>query len=244
MNTRAFLEAIKPLATRRPLLSLMRRGFHRFKLPVPGDPCPDVLGMASPKKLKLLNAAVRFLPQDGSECYLEVGTFQGKSLIGALLGNPQRLAVACDNFTLFDNPAAPQNKITVERNLTRYGLTGQVRLYDCDFQALLATWHAKSLPRVGVYFYDGAHDEESQYLGIRLIEGLLADPAIVLVDDWRHAPDSNSYAEMGTRRAIAESANRWRLEHVFTARHNGDVGEWWNGVGLLTFEAKHPAAAP
>src|SRR3954471_23106744 len=156
MNTEDFFRAISPLVEKH-----RQNFFSRFRI-LPEmrtlqreDPCPDVAGMASIKKLKLLNLAVRFLPSNGSECYLEVGSFQGKSLVAALIGNSHAHAVACDNFTLFDDPNSPKNFDILKQNLARYRLSERVQFFDCDFRELLAGWNARQLPRVGVYFYDG-----------------------------------------------------------------------------------------
>jgi hypothetical protein len=236
MNTSAFLQDVEPLTKRRARFLLLRKYLRRLRLLRDADPCPDVAGMTCERKLRLLNRAVSFLPEDRAECYLEVGSYQGKSLISALLRCPGRFAVACDNFSLFDDPVSPRNKAALLNNLSRYQLSDQVRFFDCDFRELLANWRREGLPSVGVYFYDGAHDEESQYLGIRLAEPLLADQALVIVDDWRYAEDSRSFAEKGTKRAIEESPNRWRIEHVLPARYNGDPDQWWNGLAVLTFQ--------
>lgn len=233
MDVTAFLHAIRPLVGERPLFRLATRLLGKLNIALQDDPCRDILGMASPKKLTLLSRAVSFLP--GDEYYLEVGTYQGKSLVSALLGNPGRYAVACDNFSLFDEPAAPRNRAVLERNLARYGLSTRVRFFDCDFRDLLSRWRYHRLPLVGVYFYDGAHDEESQYLAIRLAEEVLAEQAVIIVDDWRFAEDSDSGAEAGTRRALAESVHDWKIEHVLPARYNGDLDQWWNGVAVLSF---------
>lgn len=193
------------------------------------DPCFDVPGMASLKKLKLLNIAVSLLPEN--EAYLEVGTYVGKSLISALLGNPGRLAYACDNFSEFTESNSLEHLVT---HLRRYDLYDKVRLFDADFRQALSREHIDA--PVGVYFNDGPHDEESQYLGIKLGEPLLADEALVLVDDWRLANDSGSYAKAGTERAISESRHRWTRLYELPARFNGDQGLWWNGVGVYAFQ--------
>jgi predicted O-methyltransferase YrrM len=192
------------------------------------DLCPDVEGKLSLKKQQLLNLAYRLLPEN--EAYLEVGTYHGKSLLSALIGNPLRPTYACDNFSEFDiNSFA----ITQE-NLRKYGLADAVTFYDCDFREIFTP---ERLPvPIGLYFYDGAHDEESQYLGIKLVEPFLADEALILVDDWRLAPDSQSYAERGTLRAANESEHAWQLLYNLPARCNGDLGMWWNGVGVLSFQ--------
>ena len=90
-------------------------------------------------------------------------------------------------------------------NRRRYGLVQHLTFYDEPFQNIF-TSEKLPLP-IGVSFYDAGHDERNQYVGIKLVEPFLADEALVLVDDWRFAPDSQSYAKAGTERAIAESGH-------------------------------------
>src|SRR5438132_8809281 len=208
------------LATRR---SMSRCGWHGFS-----------------QEIEAAQSGGRLSSENGKECYLEVGSFQGKSLVAALAGNSHVRAVACDNFTLFDDPNSPKNFDILKQNLASYRLSERVQFFDCDFRELLTSWNVRQLPRVGVYFYDGAHDEESQFLGVRMAEDLLADNAVVIVDDWRHAKDSESYAEAGTKRAISDSPNEWSIRHVLPARYNGDLELWWNGVGVLRFKRVQP----
>lgn len=204
------------------------------------DPCPDVAGMASPRKMRLLKLAVSLLPADGSECYLEVGTYQGKSLIAALKGNPGRRGVCVDNFSEFNEASdRPDNLAILRQNLKRHSLESRVTVFEADFRDLFARSVREHLiPPVGVYFYDGAHDDDSQYDGIRLVEPLLSDTAVVIVDDWRRAEDSGSYAEEATRRAIEDSQHDWSIDWVLPARCNADFALWWNGVAVLTFRRK------
>jgi len=150
------------------------------------DPCPDVMGMASYKKLMLMNLVASLLAEDPSECYLEVGTFQGKSLVAALRNNPLVSAVACDNFSEFDSSGV--NQVALEQNLRRHGLHDRVKFFNMDFRKLLADWYERRLPRIGGYFYDGAHDKASQYDGIKYVEPHLADRALVVVDDSPRIP--------------------------------------------------------
>ena len=192
------------------------------------DLCPDVQGMLSLRKQRLLNRAFSLLPP--GECYFEVGTYHGKSLISAMLNNPARPVYAADNFSEFEG-----NSLQVLMdNLGKYGLRDKMTFYDADFHKVFTPEHLP-IP-IGLYFFDGPHDEQSQYDGIHLVEPFLADQALVLVDDWRLAADSGSYAEAGTLRAVADSPNKWRLLYELPARCNGDLGLWWNGVAVLSFE--------
>src|SRR6266480_2959591 len=100
------------------------------------DPCRGVKGMASYKKLRLINLVASLIPEN--ECYLEVGTFQGKSLVAALRGNSRVKAVACDNFSEFDESGG--NRMALEQNLERYHLRERVKFFDMDFRQLLARW--------------------------------------------------------------------------------------------------------
>jgi predicted O-methyltransferase YrrM len=141
------------------------------------DLCPDVQGMLSLRKQRLLNLAYRLLPP--GEAYLEVGTYHGKSLLSAMLNNPLRPTHAVDNFSEFEG-----NSLAVlQKNLANYGLADKVTFHDADFRTI---YTPENLPQpVGLYFFDGPHDEQSQYDGIHLIEPYLASDALVLVDDWR-----------------------------------------------------------
>ena len=138
-------------------------------------------------------------------------------------------AIVCDSFSEYDLEGT--NKNSLLSNLKKYGLENQVKLFDCDFVSLLSRWKECQLPPVGVYFYDGAHDQNSQFQTISLCEPFLSDKALV-VDDWRFAPDSQSYAKVGTVRAIAQSKNQWTLLEELPARFNGDLEQWWNGLGI------------
>lgn len=191
------------------------------------DLCPDVAGMLSIKKQQLLNLAFSMLPE--GEAYLEVGTYMGKSLLSAMIGNPERPVYAVDNFSQFE-----ENSFAVLKgNLEHYGLFHRVNFCNGDFREIFNPGILRE--PIGLYFYDGGHDFESQYLGIKLVEPFLADEALILVDDWRLAPDSGSYAKDGTLLAAGESEHRMKLLYELPARYNGDRGLWWNGVGVLSY---------
>lgn len=207
----------------RPELALEDRAQHLAR-----DTCPDVPGMLSVKKQRLLHLAYSLLPEN--EAYLEVGTYMGKSLISAMLGNPRRAVYAADNFSEFDGNSFE----VLQGNLERYGLREQVNFCNADFRRVFD--HSVLKAPVGLYFYDGGHDYVDQYDAIRLVEPFLADEALILVDDWRFAPDSGSYARVATLRAAKELEGRMKLLYELPSRYNGDLAMWWNGLGVLSFE--------
>jgi len=187
----------------------------------------DVPGMATESKLALLNLAAAHLG-DG-EAYLEVGSFKGLSLIGAMLDNPGRRFYAVESFLEFnlDGRALREELLG---NLRRWVDLDQLELLEGDCFELLRRPGVLREP-VGVYFYDGAHGRLPHYLALALAEPWLADRALVVVDDasWpmvARATDRYLRAHPG-----------YRLLFDLAARHEEDPA-WWNGVKLYEFERR------
>ena len=86
------------------------------------DVVADVPGMATEHKLALLNLAAAHLGP--GEAYLEVGSFKGLSLIGAMLGNPGRF-YAIENFLEFNPDGTARAEL--EANLARWAGPGPGR---------------------------------------------------------------------------------------------------------------------
>jgi protein O-GlcNAc transferase len=140
----------------------------------------QVQGMTNANVMQLLNFAVECM--EPNEIYCEVGTFQGATLIGAMLDRPNCMAYAVDNFSQFDVFGVNQERLM--ENLNKFGLQQQVIFYNRDFEEFLLELKSVEFPdKIGVYFYDGAHDYRSQLLGLFLIKFFLADRALIVVDD-------------------------------------------------------------
>jgi predicted O-methyltransferase YrrM len=185
----------------------------------------DVPGMATENKLALLNLAAAYL-EDG-EAYLEVGSFKGLSLIGAMLGNPGRRFYAIENFLEF-NLDGERARPELEANLARWVEPGQVRLLEGDCFRLLRDEGRLEEP-VGVYFYDGAHGRLPHYLALGVAEPWLADRALVVIDDT-----SWPIVSQATDRYLAAHPG-YRLLFDLAADHEEDP-RWWNGVRVYAFE--------
>ncbi len=65
----------------------------------PSSAYPHSDQSTSPQLLSLLNLAISYLSP--GEIYCEVGSFQGRSLVGALKDHPEILAYAIDDFSEF-----------------------------------------------------------------------------------------------------------------------------------------------
>jgi predicted O-methyltransferase YrrM len=185
----------------------------------------DVPGMATEHKLALLNLAAAHL--EPGEAYLEVGTFKGLSLIGAMLGNEGRPFYAIENFLEF-NLAGRRARDELEANLARWVGAGRARLLEGDCFDLLRTGAGLEEP-VGVYFYDGAHGRLPHYLALGVAERWLADRALVVIDDA-----SWPIVSRPTDRYLAAHPG-YRLLFDLAAEREEDP-RWWNGVRVYAFE--------
>jgi predicted O-methyltransferase YrrM len=190
-----------------------------------------VAGHSTPAELAVLNLAARLLP--AGEAYVEVGTLKGRSLAGALLDAPDRSFVAVESFREF-GMLAESSRRELAANLARHGSGHRVRLLDGDCFAVLARPAAVPEP-VGVYFYDGAHTGLAHYLALGVIEPLLADEALVLVDDA-----SYPIVAAATRRYLARHPG-WTVLRDIRAETDHDP-RWANG--LLALAYRRPAGAP
>jgi predicted O-methyltransferase YrrM len=195
------------------------------------DLLADVPGMATENKVALLNLAAAHLGP--GEAYLEVGSFKGLSLIGAMLGNPGRRFYAIENFLEFNPDGTARDEL--EANLARWAGPGRARVLEGDCFDLLAGGRGPREP-VGVYFYDGAHGRLPHYLALGVAERWLADRALVVIDDA-----SWPIVARATDRYMAAHPG-YRLLFDLAAEREEDP-RWWNGVRVYAFERPQAQAS-
>jgi hypothetical protein len=203
---------------------------------VPADPrftaiTAEVAGHCTPAELAVLNLAARLLP--AGEAYLEVGTLKGRSMAGALLDAPDRTYVAVESFREF-GMLAEASRVELAANLDRFGGGHRLIVREGDCFSVLARSGAVPEP-VGVYFYDGAHTGLAHYLALGVAEPLLADEALVLVDD-----SSYPMVEAATRRYLDRHPGWTVLRDI---RAEGDHDPRWAN-GLLVLAWRRPTGAP
>lgn len=138
----------------------------------------------TPNVMQLLNLAVEFMPTD--EIYCEIGTFQGGSLIAAMVNHPEHIAYAVDNFSEFDPFADSFDNLA--ENLSKFNLTEQVLFCHQDFEEFFSNLREmQSADKIGVYFYDASSDYRSQFLALLLAKPFLADEAIIILNNSNSA---------------------------------------------------------
>jgi hypothetical protein len=196
---------------------------------------PDGLVGLSGEKLvtSLCALSGRLTPAD--TCYLEVGVFQGLTLLSVAAANPLLPCYGVDNFSQFD--PGGRNRTIVEARRTSLGLDN-AKAVDMDFEdALVRLPEHVGGRRVGVYFVDGPHDYRSQLMGLVLAMPHLASDAVIVVDDsnYAHVRQANrdflvAFPEF---LLLFESYTSCHPMNMSRGQENAARRGWWNGVNVL-----------
>ncbi|MFB8788399.1 MAG: tetratricopeptide repeat protein [Potamolinea sp.] len=194
---------------------------HRFE-PI----IQQIKGMTSVNVMQLLNCAIECL--EDNEIYCEVGCFQGASLIGALLGHPEQIAYAVDNFSAFDLEGDSFDKLL--ENLSKFELEEQVIFCNQDVEEFFFELRESQLEeKIGLYFYDGSQDYRSRLMGLLLVKPFLADKALIVLSNCNW--ESTNQASWDFLKAHPQSS----LLLDFSTRQD-DIYSVWNGLQVIGWD--------
>lgn len=175
--------------------------------------------MSRPRVYAVLNALVSSM--EPGEIYLEVGTYQGGSLISAVRGNEAQ-AIGVDSFSEF---SATNSFEQTQANLEKFKVAERVTLKNMGFKEFFA--HVDPAFRAQVYYYDGAHDYETQLAGLEAAWPFLKSGSLIVVDDY-------SYPEVvkSINQFVANHIDQIKFQFVMAALH--DLDEiYWNGIVVM-----------
>jgi methyltransferase family protein len=190
------------------------------------DVIDGIPNLATENVLALLNLAASCLAPD--ESYVEVGSYYGASLIGAMRGNTGDF-VGIDRFS-FDvpevrgRPLPHASRAGLEQSLARFGAESATILEGDAFD--LIERGALGDRRVGVYYWDGPHDYDGQLRGMRAIEPWLAPATLIVVDDydWEAvARATHDYVAADDEAELLVEIGGEAAGHVW----------WWDGVAVV-----------
>lgn len=172
--------------------------------------------MSTPRVYAVLNSIVSSM--ETGEIYVEVGCYQGGSLISALLGNDIK-AIGVDNFAEFQGT---NNLAQTKGNLERFGVLDRVDFKDMGYEEFFATLPADF--KIQTYFYDGAHAYEPQLAGMEIAWRHLQSGSIILVDDLLYPPVNRAINQF-----IANHIDNVKVLLMVDSMNDCDK-VWWNGV--------------
>lgn len=163
----------------------------------------------------IINVMVSGMPDD--QVYLNIGVWHGFTLFAGMAGNADRRCIGVDNFSLFANPEAFQERF-------RQRASDRHAFFCLDYETYFRDHHRQP---IGLYYYDGPHEYQHQLRGLQLADPYLADQAIIIIDDanWE-AP------RQATLAFLEERAASYRILYDLPTacdRHP----TWWNGLLIL-----------
>ena len=200
-------------------------------------------GLSGISGLKTVGAIERLcglFAGDHGACYLEIGVFQGLTLVSAALAAPDLPCIGIDNFATLD-PDGKNKEIATER-LQRFG-AANATLIDNDFETALEELDSHlGGRRIGVYFVDGPHDYRSQMVCLLLAKRYLHDRSVIIVDDANYA-----FVRQSTADFLAGHSDFKMIFEAYSPAHPANMDEakrqrweegWLNGVNVLVRDPK------
>ncbi|MFA5335508.1 MAG: class I SAM-dependent methyltransferase [Candidatus Omnitrophota bacterium] len=213
------------------IYDILSQSWHDYKKDLhPKDRRMDILeqknvkGMSTDNISFFINEIVHHLCKNG--VYLEVGTFQGRSLLSAALFNPSTRCIAIDNFSQFDKER--KNEAILSDNLKKFMYPKNIEFYNQDYkQAIRDIFFKEPNLKIDVYYYDGVHTFEDQFEGLSIVLPYLQEKCTILVDDinWEFVSNAN--------KVFIKKNPEFRSVFKIYTKANGS-NDWWNGFEVIT----------
>lgn len=175
-------------------------------------------GHTSPLQREFLN---KLCYQIGFECrYLEVGIFQGASLLSAQYQNGG-CYYGVDDFR-------ENSKQLFEENRANWA--------GVNVSVLRVGFRESQLPGAGinVFFHDANTDDDCFIESLHHFQGSLADSFIWIVDNWSRA------AVRANTRLVMDLEMQCRVSYELTSENDCDIDGWWSGWMVAVMEKKKP----
>lgn len=188
----------------------------------------SVQGMTTPSTMHLLNLAVQHMRPN--ECYLEVGTWRGATLIGALIGN-DAYGVAIDDDSMNEHDGDNRWSRDIWReNVRQHGVWRRSTYVDGSVPAIFDRADLTGNKPAGVYLFDGDKSTgDAAYAGLSGVLPFLADEALIFVDD------ANEITIRLAARTI-ERAYPDQITKILDIPTPGNCWQcFWNGIMALAY---------
>jgi hypothetical protein len=195
----------------------------------------ELTGLSGEKVVGTLQRLAKFQNGFTEGCYLEIGVFQGLTLISVASVLDGSLAYGVDNFAQFDPKGV--NERIVKKRAELNGLNN-IRLINADYEEALENLEKHiGDSKIGLYFVDGPHDYRSQLTCLNLARPHLSANSVIVVDDcnFRHV-------RLANRDFLFANPEFKLLFEAYTDCHPCNMDKngkeearkgWWNGVNMI-----------
>lgn len=175
------------------------------------------------------------------QCYLEVGVFQGLTLLSVAKVLENGSAYGIDNFAFLDPDQ--KNLNIVNARMEKLGITN-ARVINQDYEDALESLgdHLQG-KKVGLFLVDGPHDYRSQLMCLLLIQPWLAERCAIVVDDSNY-----EHVRQANRDFLQTNAEFKLLFEAYSPAHPSNLKGaeleearkgWWNGINILVRDPKN-----
>lgn len=192
-------------------------------------------GLSGSKVIGALQRLTALHAEDPSSCYLEVGVFQGFTLLSVANASPMLTCYGIDNFSQFDPKG--ENQDIVNQRSEKLGISNKV-LINQDYEDALEDLSIYIADhQVAVYFVDGPHDYRSQLMCLQLALPYLHDAAVIIVDDSNY-----EHVRQANRDFLVTHPEYKLIFEAYTHCHPKNMSDddekqaregWWNGVNII-----------
>ena len=192
-------------------------------------------GLSGDKLVGSLQRLTSLFSQNNNTCYLEVGVFQGLTLLSVANSCPNITCYGIDNFAQFDPKG--ENFGIVKSRREKLGLKN-ANIINKDYEEALETLSNEiEDKKIGVYFVDGPHDYRSQLMCLELALPYLHENAVIIVDDsnYNHVRQANrdflkTHPEY---KLLFEAYTKCHPINMSKAEEQKTKKGWWNGVNII-----------
>lgn len=198
----------------------------------------DLTEFSGEKVIGVLQRLAKFQITSGAGSYLEIGVFQGLTLISVANVLKESIVYGVDNFAFFDPKGI--NKKIVEKRVIANDLNN-VCVINSDYEDALENLEKHiGDPKIGAYFVDGPHDYRSQLICLNLAKPYLSDCSIIVVDDCNYR-----HVRLANRDFLLANPDYKLLFEAYTDCHPGNMDKdaeqearkgWWNGVNIIVHD--------
>ena len=198
-------------------------------------PSSDLTGLSGEKLTGLIQRLAAYEASLNGGCYLEIGVFQGLSLISTARVLEGTEAFGIDNFSQVDEHGL--NFQLVRERIAASKVTNATVInmdYEDALEDFSGVLRGKS---IGTFFVDGPHDYRSQLVCLQLVRPYLSETAVIVVDDsnYRHVRLANRDFLVANPefKLMFEAYTRCHPRNMTKEDEGRATRGWWNGVNVI-----------
>ena len=201
----------------------------------------NVFGLSGDKLVGSLQRISKYQESDPEGCYLEIGVFQGLTLLSVANELSKHHAYGIDNYSQLDPDGRNEGLI---RRLIKENKINDIHLINDDYEKALNNLSKHIGDRkISTFFIDGPHDYRSQLMCLFFAKKYFSEKVIIVIDDSNY-----SHVRMATRDFLKINPQYKLFFEAYTECHPENLNNvekeiatkgWWNGVNIVVHDPQN-----